>query len=347
MSLSPSNKRTTPSSPSLQPSIQIAAQRLEYLYRRRSIGIRKKSRFEVFIYWFKSEKSSIEILSKTTTLKDISITARRLLLPPSSSSSSSSKLHGENDVGVYDRKELLLQWMHSDKIKDKTKKSAVKPMKKSTTPKRLQKRNGPYKNSSISPSSSNITKIRFKNSSMSTGTKSHQLIESKHEIESWLHIIAINILWKKESKCTEAFTLCTKAIGINSSHMNTILTKSPKSHAEKDENADRVSSLKKLNKILQDYESTLAQECDDDDGDGDGKKDDVSEIDTTPFVHKDKMDDLHRRMEFNKKRLESLNISMDFKANMINFNLIDVNHSLMKNGIENGTFPKQKQKKRL
>ncbi len=288
------------STQSLQPLVQLAAKRLEYLIRRRNTGIRKKSRHEVFMYWLESEKSSIEILSKKTSLRDISSTARRLLWSYSNEELAEHGGHG---------KKLLLQWMAIEKPKETTKASLLKES---------QKTDGILKNS-------------FKPQNL----KSHQLVESKNEVESWLLLLAIHILWKKESKCTHALELCSKAIDITSKHINDILILSPKSHLEKEENAEKVMSLKKIASILKTYEALIAQECvssylgkNDDTLENDSTfKTTSSSADDTPKAHKQTRESLQRRMEYNKKRLESLNKRLDFKANMINFNLIDPNNS--------------------
>lgn len=261
---------------SSQPKVQTAAQRLDYLLRKRKTAVRKtKSRFEVFAYWLESDKSAVDVISTSTSLKDISITARRLLL-----SSPYEEPH--------DGKQLLLSWS--------------KPPKAPKTPEKMRP-----------------IRSRSKRNMVNNNDKKLQLTESIMEIEAWLFSVAVYILWKRESKCNEALVLCSRAIGIASSHVSDIATMSPRSHIDREENDDKKSSLKLLISNLKNYETLISQECVkslmvESEGNAEVNED----------VHKQRIQSLHRRMEFNKKRLESLNTRLDFKANMINFNLIDL-----------------------
>ena len=248
-----------------QPTVQIEAQRLEYLLRKRikEGDIERRFRFDIFSNWLESDSSSIDLVSASTSLKDISITARRLLLSFPSDEPT-------------DGRGLLLQW-------------------------------------------SKIPHIRHTSDRLKSKKEANLLLtESLREIEAWLFSVAIYILWKRESKCTDALALCCRAISFTSTHLNNIATLSPRSHIEREENEDKKSSLKLLISNLQNYETLIAQECVQSyvahEGDGSSKL----------SVHNQRFQSLQRRMDFNKQRLESLNTRMDFKANMMNFNLIDV-----------------------
>mmetsp|Transcript_4009 Transcript_4009/g.5229 ORF Transcript_4009/g.5229 Transcript_4009/m.5229 type:complete len:304 (+) Transcript_4009:206-1117(+) len=246
-----------------QPRVQVEAQRLENLLRRRKrLGRKNKSRSQIVQEWLECQTSSAEFLSKATTLQHISVTSRRLLLD-----------HPHKKL--YDGREILLQW--------------------EKTPVRQE---GMFR------------------------TKSHsniQLKEGAKEIESWLFSLAIYILWKKESNCTEALALCSKAIGLTSTHLNTYATMSPRSHADKEDNEDKKLSLKLLLTRLQKYETMIAGECVQS-----RVSDESNQTSSSKCIHKQRLESLRKRMEYNKKKLDSLHEKMDFKASMINLSLKDI-----------------------
>lgn len=246
--------------------VQTAAQRLEYLLRKRKINVfnkaNNKSRIILFSDWL--ENVTVEDIAKSTSLKDISTTARRLLL--------------NSDEEFEDGKDSLFQWS--------------KPGRQQSS--------------------------RFKSISINKKKGNLQLLkESTKEIEIWLFSIAIYILWKKELKRDEALALCSRVIGITSTYIYNIATMSPRSHKEREDNDDKKSALKILKSNLQTYETLISQEC------VKSYQDSDEEQKYSSFKHKQRMESLKRRMEFNKQRLNSLKTELDFKANLMSFHLVD------------------------
>lgn len=275
-----------------QPKVQTAAQRLEYLFgKQRTASKMTKSRYEVFTYWLKSEQSSVEAVSKSTSLRDISITTRRLLL-------------SNPNEEPFDGRELLLKWSKPPKVLPSPSSPLIKRERSST--------------------------LKTRSNLKREDNKKLQLKESSKEIETWLFSIAIYVLWKRESKCNEALALCSRAIEITSNHVSNIATLSPRSPIQKEENEDKMSSLKIFISKLQKFETLIAQES--------AQPCLVKDEDSPPFswINKQRMESLKRRMEFNKQRLESLHTTLDFKANMINFNLINIQGNGDTDEIEEG-----------